>query len=71
MAIPLNDTLNKNYPGLEPQAALNTALYDLIVELKADFNLLLAKLDDDAGVTDEDYESTLPISSASPSDPDA
>jgi len=59
------------YPGLEEQAALNTALYDLIEELKADFNLLLAKLDDDTGITDTDYEATLTISATSPSDPDA
>lgn len=70
MAIPLNHTLNKMYPGLEEQAALNTALYDLIEELKADFNLLLAKLDDDTGITDTDYEATLTISATSPSDPD-
>jgi len=32
-----------------------------ILELQTQFNLLLAKLDLDAGVTDEDYESTLEI----------
>jgi len=33
----------------------------LVVELKKSFNLLLAKLDADAGVNDTDYESTLEV----------
>lgn len=69
--LPLNEKINNNYPGLDPLATLLTRLYDLSVELKTDFNLLLAKLDADAGVTGENYASTLTISSTSPSDPDA
>ena len=71
MGLPLNEKIANNYPGMDDLPALLTALYDLTVELKTDFNLLLAKLDADAGVTDTDYAATLTISSTSPSDPDA
>ena len=39
-------------------------LYDLLLEVKTNVNLLLAKLDDDAGVTDTNYESTLAVDSS-------
>ena len=39
-------------------SALRDAADD-ITELRTQFVALLAKLDDDGGVTDEDYESTL------------
>lgn len=36
-------------------------VYNAINELIEQFNLLLAKLDDDAGVTDTDYEAELAL----------
>ena len=36
-------------------------LLDAVIELQAQMNALLAKLDADAGVTDVDYESTLAV----------
>lgn len=61
----VSEHLRRNAANLE---AVGDELLDYVEaletannELAANFNLLLAKLDADAGVTDEDYESTLEV----------
>jgi hypothetical protein len=46
---------------IEELQASATGSAALVNELKAQFNALLAKLDDDAGVTDTNYEATLAV----------
>jgi hypothetical protein len=69
MAIPLNDKIRDNYPGLDKLADNLAATYDLLVEIKAWCIALAVKLNADAGVTDVDYDEA--IASAGPDDPDA
>lgn len=52
----LEDILNRMNPG-----AAHVQLGTVLKELLASHNALLAKLDADAGITDEDYEATLAL----------
>ena len=58
-----NFTVMKNDPVWAQLAGEVAAQQNLVLELKANYNALLAKLDADAGVTDTDYASTLAATS--------
>lgn len=70
MPLSLNDQFRNNNPGLKDQAALNTDVYNLLVEMKTKFNLLLEKLHADERIAPGDL-AMLTVSAVSPSDPDA
>lgn len=55
--------IRKEIESVNNESANLDEVRDLVNELKSDFNLLLAKLDADAGVTDTNYASTRTVSS--------
>ena len=60
--------INSNRYGVQNKGLYTEDLYDILVEMDANMDTLLAQLDADAGVEDENYASTLAVTLGSCTD---
>lgn len=70
MPLSLNEQYRRNNPGLRPQAAFNTDVYNVLTELKTKYNLLLEGLHTRGLVTPSDL-AALTVGATLPDNPDA